>query len=173
MIASTRVMGLQVVVVALAGAATLLGTSVAAVQPFSAPSAVPSKIVAGLSIGGVRLEMPSARVKAVAGEPKAISSEAESDEWRYRTFTVWVNRPSGKVDRVVTTSSKQRTRGGIGVGSSKAALLHSFPWLTCSATTCTWNSNYIPNQPDVPNGWGMFFGMKRGKVISVEMVAGF
>jgi hypothetical protein len=95
-----------------------------------------ARIVPQRSIAGVRLDMTQAQVRAAAGEPSAV----ERGRNDFGPFTQFVYR--GKrltvtfqgddaVTAVATTSRAERTRSGVGAGSSERAVRRGVRGVQC------------------------------------------
>jgi hypothetical protein len=83
-------------------------------------------IVVQRSIGGVKLQMTKAQVRAKLGRPIG------SGGGRVYYSLVWVGFRLGRVTEVTTTHSNQRTRSGVSVDSTEAAVKRAYPSVTCA-----------------------------------------
>jgi hypothetical protein len=76
------------------------------------------------SIAGVRLDMSADEVRAMKGPPSRVlrvrTEFGVRREYRYsrQGLRVWLDRTTSKVETVLTTSPRERTRSGVGVGST-------------------------------------------------------
>ena len=92
------------------------------------------RIVPQQGIGGLRLGMTEAQVKAKAGSPKRV--ERGNTEiggyttFHYPTFTVTFFA-GPRVTQMRTISPKERTISGIGVGSTRSAVAAKVPGAKC------------------------------------------
>ena len=82
-------------------------------------------IVVGKSIGGVKLAMTRAQVRAVLGRPghvvRAKNEFGSYTEFRYAGYIVDF-QGGARVTGIVTTLPRERTRKGAGVGSTWAGI---------------------------------------------------
>jgi hypothetical protein len=87
-------------------------------------------IVVQKSIAGVRLGMTAAQVRTVLGKPDAVTHpknpiQGTVTRYRYGLTEVFIARgKDGRVFAITTRSARQKTSGGVGVGSSEA-LVHA------------------------------------------------
>lgn len=92
----------------------------------AAPAA--ALIVVQRSIAGVKLGMTAKQVRAVLGTPTAVSYPSDpilgsSKRYRYGLTEVFIHRGKrGRVYAVTTRSRRQKTSGGVGVGSGEASV---------------------------------------------------
>jgi hypothetical protein len=112
--------------------AALLAVTLAAVM---APVAH-ADVVVGRSVAGVRLDMTSNKVRAVLGAP--VRTVIAKDEIQgsvkrmdYGLTRVYLGRQTNRVYAIHTTSRRQRTSRGVGVGSTKAAVLRLVRGVRC------------------------------------------
>ena len=105
-----------------------------------APAAAAGLIVPGKSIRGVKLGMTQKQVRFLLGTPrKGVHGSNEFGsytELRYATIEVSFQGETA-VTNIATTSAADRTAGGIGVGSTKAAARKTFPGLRCEGRVCS------------------------------------
>ena len=102
------------------------------------------RIVPQQSIAGVELGMTPAQVRALKGAPRTTRRWTLKEPGPVR-FTVYVYRRlevsfadwsnGTSVQGVTTTSRRERTADGLGVGTTRARLLHTVPRLDCDAWT--------------------------------------
>jgi hypothetical protein len=115
-------------------------------------------------IGGVRLGQTLAAVTAEKGPPVTIRKGSNEfgrfTELRYRGLTVSFQGGT-RVTAVSTRSSAERTNRGIGVGSTKAALLAAHPQVTCPDTF------HCVVGKEEPGRTVSSFGLRKGVVRSV------
>jgi hypothetical protein len=101
----------------------------AAVLAAAAAADASATIVPGKGMSGVALGMTKAQVRARLGAPIGTGG----GRWYYAR--VWVGFRASRAVEITTTRSTERTRGGLGVDSTEAALRASYPALRCSAAT--------------------------------------
>jgi hypothetical protein len=94
------------------------------------------------SIGKIRLGMSEAELRRAMGRPRAIvrrpgSFGLRSIEFQYglAEYSVRLRGRPGRlrVVRIATTLARERTRGGVGVGSRERAVLRAYPRCRCDA----------------------------------------
>ena len=98
-------------------------------------SAIESTIYPGVGIGHVRLGMTKAQVERVLGRTPLLNAREGAYmelAWNFGTWTVGFER--GLAVQISTTLSSQRTKLGIGPGSTWRALMRAHP-----GGRCTWN----------------------------------
>lgn len=125
----------------------------------------------GLGIGGVRLGMTQAQVRAALGKPAAVvrrerrgfGSEYVEFEWNLAAWTVaFAGQPSRlRVVKVATTLRTQRARG-VGPGSVVRAVSNAFPAARC---VDKWLTHRAPNTivPSSFQGRWLVVGEQRGR----------
>jgi hypothetical protein len=98
-----------------------------------------ARIVPGQSIAGVKLSMTKTQVRGVLGEPSTIAHGANE----FGSFTVFkyfrlsVTFQGDKTATAIKTNRKvERTRNGIGVGSTRAQVLAGVRGVQCFRTVC-------------------------------------
>jgi hypothetical protein len=101
----------------------------AAVLAAAAAADASATIVPGKGMSGVALGMTKAQVRARLGAPVGTGG----GRWYYAR--VWVGFRGGRAVEITTTRSTERTRDGLGVDSTEAALRAAYPGLECSAAT--------------------------------------
>lgn len=104
---------------ALAATCTLLAAATASGAPGD------GRIVPQQGIAGLRLGMTQAQVKAKVGLPRRVERGANEigsySTYLYRTYTVTFFA-GPRATQIETRSPQERTAGGIGVGSTRAAV---------------------------------------------------
>ncbi len=102
------------------------------------PASANAVIVPQHGIAGVKLGQTKVKVRAVAGKPVRVVSGTNElgpfTEFRYRGFTVSFFA-GDRVTAVSTRSRAQRTAGGVGVGSTEAALKAAIPTVKCTTSS--------------------------------------
>jgi len=94
-------------------------------------------IAIGHGIAGVRLQMTQAQVRAKLGRPvKVVQAKNEFGpytEFRYRGYVVDFQN-NERVTSIVTTLAREKTPGGVGVGSLWSQVRRKVPHLRCEGT---------------------------------------
>ena len=107
----------------------------ALLAPGAAGALGEGRIVVQQGIAGVRLGMTQDEVKATAGLPRKVEhggTEIGSyTTYRYRTYSVTFFG-ARRVTQVETVSSVERTRGGVGVGSTRGTVAGTVPHARCA-----------------------------------------
>jgi hypothetical protein len=106
----------------------------AAVVALAFAAAAAATIVPQRGVGGVTLGMKPARVRAILGKPVKIR-RANNDFgpymiYRYNGIAVTF-QGNIKATSIETSSKKQRTASGVGVGSSESAVHAGVPGVKC------------------------------------------
>ena len=120
-------------------------------------------------IGDVRLSMSEAEVTDALGDPtsefRAPNPEAVHLRYKRHKIEVVLFRDEDRVVGVTTTARGQRTRSGLGVGSSSGVLRDKLRGEKCGSvretTVCSVERN----------GRVMDFKIRGGKVVSVAVTA--
>lgn len=127
------------------------GVAAAALVATAVAGARAETIAPGRSIGQVAIGSERAEVEARIGPGRLISRTPDPLRPTNRNLdTVVIAYPraalvvlfataeaSASARRVATRSPRHRTAGGVGVGSTRAALRAAFPRALCAAATCT------------------------------------
>lgn len=115
----------------------LLVASLVALAALAAAQGAGATIVPGTSIAGVKLGMQEARVRAILGEPaKEIRDSTELGDYvelRYPGLRVFL-LPRAGVASVATTRRGERTRSGVGVGSTVDQVRAGVAGVTCQVS---------------------------------------
>lgn len=115
--------------------ATTLATLTVVAVPVTAVAQ--ADLVVQKSLAGVKLGMTRAQVEKVLGEPSAVSRPTNEIFGRYTELRYGLTRVSlfdgedGTVFSVTTTSKKQRTSRGVGVGSTEKVLRQKVKGVRC------------------------------------------
>jgi len=106
----------------------------------AAPGSAGAAIVLQQGIGGVRLGMTQAGVRAVLGRPARVihgrNDFGPYTELRYTGYRV-VFQGNATATAVETTLPRERTSTGIGVGSTRAAVRAHVPGVRCEGPLST------------------------------------
>jgi hypothetical protein len=107
----------------------------------------------GISIGKVRLGMTFAQVRSGLGRPMFVNRRVRLDfgrvyveyAWAYSEWLVGFQSEGGvlRVVRISTTSRKERTRDGIGVGTRVRAIVRRYPNAQCRTHSATIGGTWI------------------------------
>jgi hypothetical protein len=102
-------------------------------------------IVPSTELAGVHLLMSVAGVEHVLGTPKSIRSIPDDDfdpparvrRMDYGRTKVYLSATAdGTVFSITTTDRRQKTSGGVGVGSSRASVARKVSGARCTARAC-------------------------------------
>lgn len=109
-------------------------TAAAVAAALVVPASASAVIVPQHGMGGVSVGDTPTKVRRVAGPPvrvvRATNDFGRYTEYRYRGFTVTF-QGDRRVTSVATRSRLQRTRAGIGVGSTETQLRRAIPTVRC------------------------------------------
>lgn len=102
------------------------------------PALAGAKIVVNQSIAGISLGEPMKQVRNHLGAPASIDHKGQrgclqSTCWIYaRPGPLVAFGSQGRVNEVFTENPRQKTPGGVGVGSSQAAVMSHIKGVTCT-----------------------------------------
>lgn len=102
-----------------------------------APAVADAELVVQKSLAGITLDMNRAQVEAVLGEPSAVNRPTSDVMGTYTELRFGLTSVSltpgadGTVFDVSTTSKKQRTARGVGVGSTEKVLRQKVKGVKC------------------------------------------
>lgn len=120
---------------------TLLALPVILVRGLALAAPAGAKVVVNRSIAGISPGLTAKQVRARLGRPDRVNRSGRAiigygyDAARLRVFVSFALR-SHRVDSVGTSSPRQRTGKGIGVGSSRRAVRRAYR-VTCTRSSCT------------------------------------
>ena len=145
-------------------AAALVAATLAA---FAAAPNASATIVPQRSIAGIALGMTRAQVQARLGAPPRVvrtrSELGRFTEWRYRTVSLSFREASGVI-AVWTTSPRERTARGVGVGSRERAVRRTVRGVRCR-TIAGVRSCIVG--AELPGRRVTAFFLRRGRVVRV------
>jgi hypothetical protein len=100
------------------------------------PAAAAAEIVPGKSIAGIEVGDTRAQVEEVLGEPDEVRRPRHEIfgryvELRYGLMRIGIFRSDSTVFSVTTTSRRERTSRGIGIGSTRRAVRRRVPNVKC------------------------------------------
>jgi hypothetical protein len=98
----------------------------AALLALTVPSSTGAVIRPQQGMSGVSLGMSKTQVRAKLGRPIG------SGGGRVYYARVWVGFRLGRVAEITTTHSTERTRSGVGVDSTEAAVKRAYPSVVCA-----------------------------------------
>ncbi len=107
---------------------------VALVALLAVPESAGAAIVIQKGIGGITISMTKAKVRSVLGAPTRVKN-GKNEFGKYTTFVyptlTIIFQGADAVTSVETTSRKERTAAGIGVGSTLAQVKAKVPGVKC------------------------------------------
>jgi hypothetical protein len=121
----------------------MMKTSIAtALVALVLPASAAATIVPQRGIAGANLDMTQAQVRAKLGKPDKVGHPTSPIFGRYTTWYYGAtsvdmfNTDDRKVFNVSTTSKRQKTSTGVGVGSTSAAVLKNVTRSHCNQQHC-------------------------------------
>jgi hypothetical protein len=143
----------------------LLAMALLAVLATPAPAA----IVPQRSISGIELDMTRQQVQARLGKPQAVGrvsspfGRALRLSYRFGRLVVRIGENDRRVFSVETSSRRERTRSGVGPGSSEARVRSRLPGVQCDegATPACWLGGSSSRHT--------IFRLDEGRVVSVDL----
>jgi hypothetical protein len=106
------------------------------------PAAASARIVPQRGIAGANLDMTQAQVRAKLGKPDKVGHPKSPIFGRYTTWFYggtsvdMFRNQDAKVFNVSTTSKSEKTSGGVGVGSTAAAVKQGVKNASCDKQHC-------------------------------------
>ncbi|HWH13135.1 MAG TPA: hypothetical protein VNT51_00195 [Miltoncostaeaceae bacterium] len=141
----------------------------AAAAGLALPAAASAVIVPQHSIGDVRIGYTAVQTVDAAGPPLVVNTGrnifGRYVQYRYRGFSVNF-QGARRVTSVSTRSTLQRTRGGVGVGTTEAVLRSRIRGVTCS--TFSGFRNCVLGVEE-PGRRVTAFAMRNGRVAQVTI----
>ena len=135
-----------------------------------APAAAPALIQVDRGISGVRLTNSQAEVRAALGKPRRVIRDRNifgpTLTFRYRGGITVFFQGRRNVTAVFLTGRGDRTRRGVGVGSSERAVRNRVPGVRCdsiSGTRSCHTNEFAPGQRVTD------FRIRNGKVVRVSV----
>jgi hypothetical protein len=125
-----------------------------------------SVIVPQRSIGRVKIGMTRAQVKALLGTPHVTRGKNDFGPWVSFGYTAYEVHFQGvtNVTQIDTTSRKERTASGVGVGSTKAQVKAGVAGVKCEGPA---SAGHCYLGKFVPGAHVTDFFLKNGKVTNV------
>jgi hypothetical protein len=126
-----------------------------AIAVLAFPALAGAKIVVNQSIAGVSLGESMNQVRSHLGAPPHVTHGSGTTTWKYvpgRLLLV-VFGGKGHVTEVFTENPSQRTLGGIGVGSSQAAVKSHIKGVVCTHVTGFTGTECIVSVPHGSSNW--------------------
>ena len=121
------------------------------------------------AISGARIQNTKSEVRAALGAPRKVIDDVgefgPTTEFRYGGG-LRVHFLSGRVTLVRTTGLGDRTKRGVGVGSTESAVKDKVPGVTCETTS---GIRFCSRGAEQPGERGTFFYLERGKVTRVDV----
>jgi hypothetical protein len=150
---------------------TLLTSLAALCAALIAPTAAPALIQVDRGIAGARLGNTRAEVRAALGAPSSVQRGTNEFGpflvYRYNGPKIRVNfQGRRRVTNVSTTGLGDRTRRGVGVGSTEAAVVSRVGGVTCESTG---GSRLCHTGDFLPGRRVTDFRLSNGKVESVTV----
>ena len=121
------------------------------------------------AVSGARLDNSKAEVRTALGKPRRVINRdglfGPTTTFRYRggLRVVFLN---GRVTLAGTTGLGDRTRRGVGVGSSEQAVENRVPGVTCETFEGT---RICSRGAEQPGERGTFFFLRQGRVVRAEV----
>jgi hypothetical protein len=106
----------------------VLGVVITVAVAAAAPQAQ-AKIFEGRSVAAVKLGETRAGVRARLGRPTHSNAEAMTYAAKGLSFHI----SNGRVDQILSTSKREVTTKGIGIGASRAKLMRAYPTARCAS----------------------------------------
>jgi hypothetical protein len=135
------------------------------------PALAGAKIVLNQSIAGIKLGEAKQTVRKQLGPPGQViapsSANQNQTQWVYKTRKLLVGFQKGHVVQVFTMNRSQKTAGGIGVGSTKAAVLSHIKGVQCQHVPGFTGQECITAVRRGAKEWTTDFHINNGHVSSV------
>lgn len=121
------------------------------------------------AISGARLNNTKSEVRAALGNPRKVINDVgefgPTTEFRYGGG-LRVHFLAGRVTLVRTTGLGDRTKRGVGVGSTENAVENKVPGVTCESTS---GIRFCSRGAEQPGDRGTFFFLEGGRVTRVDV----
>lgn len=153
------------------------GAAVATLISAGAFSAVAADadLVVQRSLAGVELGMTRAQVEQVLGEPSDVERPSSEIFGRYTELRYGLTRVAlfdgtdGRVFSVTTTSRRQRTAGGVGVGSTETVLRRKVKGVRCTTFSGRVRICTVGRQTPGQTVTDFRIGLKSRKVARIQL----
>jgi hypothetical protein len=146
----------------------------AVVTALALPAAAMARIVVNRGMFGVSLGETKTQVRHQLGAPSHVYGQSPGVVWFYERRNLhlgWLLK-NQHLTMLLTTNPKQRTRAGVGVGSSKRDVKRLVQGVRC-ATTEPFTPGADCTVTSLATGRTTFFSITNGKVDSVMMTKQF
>ncbi|MEA2233413.1 MAG: hypothetical protein QOD83_3229 [Solirubrobacteraceae bacterium] len=131
--------------------------------------AAPARITVNRSVDGIGLGMTAKEVRARLGKPSLDAVSEGARNYVYRRRALVVSLVGSRVVIVSTRNARQRTAGGIGVGSTDADVRGGVRGARCGATA---DVQFCRVGSIRPGRRSTTFQIQQGRVVTVTVARG-